>query len=267
VAVAVTLLLAGCGVQTRVDITARSNGSGVVVVLVTLDRSATAAVGDVAGQLRSADLGRAGWSVHTTAGTSGSTVIRASHAYATPAQAAALVADIAGTGPASRRPFRLALTRSTDWWRSTTEVRGVADLRCGLDCFGDAGLTTALGQATGVSPGAPSAQRRDFTFALQLTLPGTVGPTDATLRSGHSLLWTPVLGQRTLLLATTASLEVGHVAITAVAAVVVVLVMPVVLFLVVRHRWRRPRPGAHRRGGPPPTTDPPGVGEAVTPAP
>jgi hypothetical protein len=269
---AAVVLVTGCGVSTQVDVTARSNGTGTVSVVVTLDRAATAAVGDVAGQLRTSDLARAGWTVRTTGGTAGSTVIRATHGYATPAQASALVADIAGTGPAAGRPFRLSVTRSHGWWRSTTEVHGVADLRCDLACFGDAGLTKALGQPTGVDPGSLAEQKRSFTFGLAVTLPGRIGSTNASARTAHTLQWDPPLGARTVLLATSSSVAVAHVVIAVAVAAVVILV--VLAFLVVglrrRRRRRRRSRGVHGPGGrgrsPVPPASPGGSGEPVAPA-
>jgi hypothetical protein len=269
---AVVVLVSGCGVQTRVDVTAESNGTGVVAVVVTLDRAATAAVGDVAGQLRSSDLARAGWTVRTTRGTAGSTEIRATHAYATPAEASVLVADIAGTGPAAARPFRLTLTRSHGWWRSTTEVHGVVDLRCDLACFGDAGLTRQLGQSTGVDPGPVAEQRRNFTFDLGVTLPGRIGSTDATARADHSLQWNTPLGARTLLLATSSSVAVAHVVIAVVIAAVLLLVVLALVVIGLRRRGRRRRRsrGIHGPGGrtrPPATPASPGSsGSPVAPA-
>jgi hypothetical protein len=253
------VLASGCGVQTRVQVTARSNGTGTVAVVVTLDRAATAGVGDVAGQLQTADLVRAGWTIRTARGTAGATVIRATHGYSTPAQASALVADIAGTGPAASRPFRLTLTQTHGWWRSTTEVRGVADLRCDLACFGDAGLTRQLGQSTGVSPGSVAEQKRDFTFGLAVTVPERIGSTNATVRATHTVGWNPPLGTRTVLLATSSSVSVTHVAVTLAVAAAVLLVVLVVIVIGLRRRRRRRRRsrGAHSPGGRIPSDVPP----------
>jgi hypothetical protein len=267
------VLASGCGIQTQVQVTDRSNGTGTVAVVVTLDRAATAAVGDVAGQLQTSDLVRAGWTVRTSRGTAGSTVIRAIHGYSTPAQASALVADIAGTGPVASRPFRLTLTRTHGWWRSTTQVRGVADLRCDLACFGDPGLTGQLGQSTGVSPGPVAEQKRKFTFGLAVTIPGRVGATNATVRTTHTVGWNPPLGTRTVLLATSSSVSVSHVVITVAAAAVILLVVLVVAVIGLRRRRRRRRRsrGAHSPGGRAPSdgpsASPASSRQPVTPAP
>ena len=109
-AAALVAALTGCRVQTQVVIDQAPSGRGVVTVSVSLDRSALAAIGGtpaLAAQLQTADLRAAGWTVTGPgAGPGSTTVVSASHSYATPAQASALVADLAGSGPDGERGVR-----------------------------------------------------------------------------------------------------------------------------------------------------------------
>jgi hypothetical protein len=227
-----------------------------VRVSVSLDRSALAAIGGapaLAAQLQDADLVAAGWTVTGPApGPGSTTVVSASHPFTSAAQASALVAELAGSGPASSRPFRLSLTQRHGFWRTDTALTGTVDLSCGVTCFGDSGLTSALGFPTGVNPGALAAASGEqpdqvFTFSVDARLRGSLVNTNAVSRPGGSLQWTPRLGQRLELTATTRIWHSGRIVAASVAAGVVVLVA---LGGAVYWWWRRRRRrrGQHRRG-------------------
>jgi hypothetical protein len=241
----VALATAGCQVHTQVDIQTKSNGTGQVDVSVTFDHAAAVAVGDLTSQLRTSDLRAAGWTITGPfSAAAGTTVVEASHRFSDLEQASAIVAEIAGSGPAQQRPFRLTLRRTTDWWASHTVLSGVADLRCDLACFGDPGLTKQLGTPTGVTVPTPSKSRQDFTFGVQVTLPGTIQSSGVATRAGDALRWRVPLGSRTVLAATTSTLDETHIVETAVAAGVG-LVMLVLVTVFGRRRFRRFR--ARRR--------------------
>jgi len=236
---------AGCQVHTQIDIQTKSNGTGHVDVSVTFDHASTVAVGALSSQLRTSDLRAAGWTVTgPTAGPGGSIVVDASHRFSDLAQATTIVAEIAGSGPARQRPFRLTLRRTTDWWASHTVLSGVADLRCDLACFGDPGLAKQLGTSTGVAVPTPSKSRQEFTFGIQVSLPGAIQSSDGATRTGEALRWRVPLGGRTVLAATTSSLDEAHIVGTAVAGGVG-LVMLVLGMVFGRRRFRRFR--ARRR--------------------
>jgi hypothetical protein len=229
VALAAVLLaaLTGCQVQTRIAVTETGANRGVVQVTVSLDRAALAAVGGsaaLAAQLQEADLVAAGWAVTGPApGPGSSTVVSASHPYTSLPQASALVAELAGGGSPGGRPFRLALAHRRTFWHTDTRLTGTVDLTCGVACFGDSGLASALGFPTGVDPRAMAAatgQRPEqvFLFSLDARLRGSTLDSNAVVLPDGSLRWTPRLGQRLQLAAVTRTWNRGHVVGVSVAA-------------------------------------------------
>jgi hypothetical protein len=227
-------LLTGCRVQTSIAVTEQPNGSGAVQVSVALDPAAVAAVGGraaLAAQLQDADLIAAGWTVTgPAAGPGSTTVVTARHPFHDAAQATALIADLAGTGATSSRPFRLVLSRHRSLWRSTTELGGTVDLSCGLGCFGDSGLTAATGSVVGVNAGALAKQAGEtpnqvFAFRLSVRMPGSVVRTNAAGRSHDTLEWTPQLGRAVEVSAVAESWQWGHVIAAAVVGGLVLVGM------------------------------------------
>ena len=242
-ALGLLLVLCGCSATAQVSVAARPNGTGAVTVTVTLDKSATASVGDVASELQTSDLAAAGWRVTgPTAEAGGSMVVSATKPFATLAQASLIVQEIAGSGPAGSRPFRLAITRHHTFWKTTTTLSGAVDLRCGLSCFGDPGLQTAIGSATGINPaGAGSDPSGIFHFAMAVSLPGKLHSTNAASHDGTQLRWTPNLGSEVPLAAVTETADTAHVEeVTVAGAVGLCLVLGVVAWRLIR-RWRKRR--------------------------
>ncbi len=236
----------GCQVTTQVAVTTAANGSGTLAVAVTLDAQAIAAVGNLAQQLQTSDLVQAGWVVAgPVPSVGGSETVTVRHAFSNPAQLQALAAQLAGSGPEASRPFQLELRRTHSFWHSGTELTGSVDLTCGLACFGDQGLQAALGSPLGVNVNPLVQQARQqpgqvFRFSMSAALDGHLLTTNAPSRSGSVETWTPVLGQKTTVLAVTQSVNTGHVVLVAVlsgAGLIVVLVLLVFLLL----RWRRRR--------------------------
>jgi hypothetical protein len=241
----------GCRVATSVRVVTDAHGRGAVSLTVNLDRVAVAEVGGqaaLAAQLRVADLVAAGWTVAGPVPVSGGgTVITASHPFATWTQASALVANLAGSGPAAARPFRLTVSRRDTFWRTETALSGVVDLRCGLACFGDPALQRATGSPVGVDPrslaaGAAIQPAEAFTFSLSAQLPGSLVHTDAPSRQGGVLTWQPRLGQVVVLAAQTRSWNAGRIR----GAVVGASVLLVLVAIATVWWWRRRR---RRRGG------------------
>jgi hypothetical protein len=220
-----------------------------VAVTVALDRPALAAVGGQAAltaQLQDADLVAAGWTVTgPQAGPGSTTVISASHPFATPAQASALVGELAGSGPDASRPFRLSLAEHRTFWRTDTTLTGAVDLTCGLACFGDSGLKGVLGSPVGVNPSpleSAAGQSPDqvFAFSLSARLAGSVISTNASSRQDGTLQWTPRLGQTLELAAVTRTWNESRIKTFAIAGGVLVIVLLVLLGLGIV-RWRRRR--------------------------
>jgi hypothetical protein len=253
------LAITGCQVNTQIDVEATGPGHGVVSVTVSLDPAAVAAVGGssaLAAQLQDADLIAAGWAVTgPQAGPRSSTVVSASHAYAAPAQASALVAELAGdSGAGGIRPFRLSFSDRHSFWRTDTVLSGEVDLTCGLDCFGDSALKSALGFPTGLNPGPLSTaagQQADqvFTFSLAAGLQGSLVRSNADARQGDTLRWTPRLGQKLELLAVTRSWNWARIVGSAIGAGVVVLGLVVLVALLWRRRRRRRKQGSGQPSG------------------
>jgi hypothetical protein len=256
-AVALVALLSGCRVDTRVALYQTASGRGVVTVSVGLDASALAAIGGrqaLAAQLQDADLKASGWTVTgPTPGPGSTAVVTASHGYTTPAQASALLADVAGAGPAGERPFRLSVENRHGFWRDDRVLQGEIDLTCGVACFGDPGLTRALGFPTGVNPAplAAAGERPDqvFTFSLDARLPGRLVDSNGTPLADGALRWTPRLGQRLQLAALTRTWNTGHIAAAGAASGgAVLLLIGLTVYWWIRRRRRR-RVHARRRRG------------------
>jgi hypothetical protein len=271
--VGVVLVLTGCQVTTAVSVDARSPTRGSVVVRVGLDAAALAAVGGqaaLAAELSDADLKAEGWVVTgPTRGPASTTVITAAHSYTSLAEASELLADLAGNGPADTRPFRIQLSQRHGFWHTDTVVKGNIDLACGLNCFGDAGLQSATGSATGVDPtpllqqaGETAAQA--FSFAFATRLPGDVQHSNAAHVSGGVATWRPKLGENLAVSALSQQLNWTSVLVVAIPAAVLVLGLLALLTVWIlrrrrgRHRHRRRRLHGRSR---------PGGGVAVTPHP
>jgi hypothetical protein len=244
--------LSGCQVNTVISVRAQANGQGTVAVRVTMDQAAVQAVGGssaLAAQLDVSDLEAAGWKVSgPSPGPGSSTVISASHAYSTPVEAGQLIADLAGSGPAGSRPFKLSISRRSSFWHVYTDLAGTVNLTCGLNCFGDAGLQSSLGSPIGFNPAPLIAESHQdpsqvFSFVVNARLPGRVASTNASANDGGVLTWTPRLGQTLVLSATTQDLNWDHLIPVFVLAGMVLLALIVVGSLMWRSRRRR------RKGG------------------
>jgi hypothetical protein len=179
-AITLALLLSCSACQVTIDahVEARHDGSGVIRVGVGLDREALAEVPDLAGQLEVDDLRAAGWRVlGPRREADGRTWVRASFAFATPADARGALARL--NGPEG--PFRdFALTRGGTMFRPRVRLTGTVDLSRGLEGLVDAALGRRLGAG---NPGVDAAtfERRfgaDLRELLQVRvsarLPGVV---------------------------------------------------------------------------------------------
>jgi uncharacterized protein (TIGR03382 family) len=184
-------------------------------------------------------------------------VVTASHGYTTPAQASALVAGLAGSGTAGGHPFRLSVEKRHGFWRDERVLQGEVDLTCGVACFGDPGLTRALGFPTGVNPAplaAAAGQQPDqvFTFALDARLPGQLVDSNGAQLPDGTLRWTPRLGQRLQLAALTRTWNTGHiVAVSVAAGVTLILGVGLAGFWWMRRRRRKRARARQRQGSPP----------------
>jgi hypothetical protein len=250
VALAAALLVVaatGCRVRTEVGIDVAEDGSGVVTVAVGLDADAMARHPGLGSELRLDDLRDAGWEVTGPVGEDdGYTWVRATKAFATPADAGRVLAEVAGADG----PFRdLAVTRATSFARTTYGFTGTVDLGGGLEAFGDAALAAALGgEPLGEDAAAIEARlgqplEEAFTFRVALRLPGSVTETNATVEEGGAVVWSPRLGEAAAVELQAASevRRTSTVVLTVVAAVALLAAVAVAAGFPWRRRRRRRR--------------------------
>ena len=253
VAVAGSIFLSGCRVDTSVSVVERPGGSGTLGVTLSFDASALSALGGqaaLARQLQYSDLVAAGWKISgPTVSAGGGETVSATHGFANGAELAGLASELAGSGgtTASSKPFQLSLSSGGGFWSTSTEVRGKVDLTCGLGCFGDPGLQAALGQANGVNP-APLQQAagetpaQAFGFSLEVKIPGheKAGSPGAAQSRDGTVSWTPVLGQTTQILAVSEGTNWAHVILVAVLGGLAILLVGVgLVWRLIRRRRRR----------------------------
>lgn len=138
-----TLTLAGCRMTVAVDIAVNPDLTGRVTVGVGLDDEALVRAGDLDQQLRVDDVRAAGWEVGSARlEDDGLTWVRATKAFADPAQFSLIMEEL--TGPDGVfRDWALAESSSitgTEW-----TVDGIVDLTGGPEAFSDPQLTESLG--------------------------------------------------------------------------------------------------------------------------
>jgi hypothetical protein len=250
--VAGALLLSGCRVDTRVSVVEHTGGSGTVGVTLTFDDAAVKALGGqttLAEQLQYADLESAGWKVSgpTVLGGGGASVT-VTHGFSNTTQLSQLMSELAGSS--SAYPFRLGVSDTGGFWTDKTVVTGTVDLRCGLDCFGDPGLQSALGTPLGVAPqpiegaaGETSAQVFHFDLAVRLPgRPGSLTGNPVVARDG-TLTWTVPLGSAVAVGAVSESIDWAHVILASVLAGLLVLGGGLGGWRLQRRRRRKSAPG------------------------
>ncbi len=145
------VLAGGCRLQLDVNIDVAKDGSGVVEVAVGLDPDALAKIGgDLRAVMDVGDLVDAGWVVDgPTAESDGFTRVRIRHAFATPAEAATVIGQIAGQDG----PFQqFHITRHQSFAVTTWRFTGKVDFTRGLGAVANRRLPPQVdGQALGGS--------------------------------------------------------------------------------------------------------------------
>lgn len=253
-----TLALAACGARVDVSVAVARAGSGSVTVEVQLAPGTAGAIEDLQTGLPVADLRRAGWAVDgPRAGPSGTTVVSATHHFSMLSQLPTLMADIAGSGPAGGRPFRLAVAEQKGALKDSFQASGTVDLRCSLSCFADPALAARVGYPLGAPPAEISkligaSPARAVTFGFRLSLPGRrTSPGLREARGSSVLALSPALGDATHVVASTESVNVAFLQrlVAAVSAGALVVLFTAAWLLLRRRRWRR----RSRRAGVPVT--------------
>ncbi len=128
--------------RAEVDIRVSEDGSGTVVVSVTLDREAAGRLGDPATALRLDDLRQAGWQVdEPAAADGGGLMIAGRREFASADQLDAVLDEIGGTDGI----FRSTELGISDGFSSTTyDFTTTVELSGSLEQFSDADLAAAL---------------------------------------------------------------------------------------------------------------------------
>jgi hypothetical protein len=249
----VLLATGACQVRTEVALDVAEDGSGTVMVSVGLDPNAVTQAPDLDTELRLEDLRATGWDVTgPDIEADGFTWVRATKAFGTPAEAGAVLAEVAGDDG----PFQdFEVTRERSFARTTYGFDGTVDFSRGLEGFGDEALADALdGEALGESVAAieeriGSLVDEAFTFRVAVGLPGDVdsnAPTDLS----NGAVWEPRLSEGRAIsleasseLVRTRTLVLTGVAVLAgLAAVALAIGVPIVRRR--RRRLTRPR-GRH----------------------
>jgi hypothetical protein len=166
------VLLAGCKVDARVDVTLRADGSGTVAAKVTLDAEAVKRIttgGPLEVAVPLADLRGAGWRISAwKIVSSGDASVTLSHAFVGQTGLARLLADLTGPNGALRDP---RITRTREWFGGSDKIAVTVDLRdISAGVRSDAELSKRL-QAAGLDVNTLDAQLgSELRDALQVTV-------------------------------------------------------------------------------------------------
>lgn len=187
VAVAV-VLLASCRVDQTVTLDVKPNGSGEVRIAVVADAAIVEAVPDLAADVRTDDLVRAGWKVDGPTETDdGGLRIEIRRSFDTPSEATAILGQVNGTnGPLQG----LELARAGKDTNSVWTLTGTLRVAGGLDAF----LDDAGRQLLGGAPFAGDVEQAglDLGEAIGIEfvadIPGKVDSTSGLERDG-SIVW------------------------------------------------------------------------------
>jgi hypothetical protein len=244
------MVLAGCHVDTTVDISMKADGSGRITLTAVADADVVKQAPGLAEDLRFDDAETAGWTVTgPTATSDGGLRAEFTHTFANPEEASALLQSINGSGG----PLHgVALSRRVDQGGGTT-VSLVGSLRIdGLTAFADPDVLAAVGATPYADQIAASSQgpSQAVGVTIRATLPGKLSSATGTI-NGSTVSWIVPLDGSQLDLATSALDDHGSAKIWGVAAnaALIALVAWCVLaaafiFWVARQRQRR---AAHRR--------------------
>lgn len=132
-------LFSACQADADLQLTVTENGSGTVALEVELDADALAALGDVAAQLRVADLERAGWDV-TSDEVGEGLVVRAEKPVSDATQWQPVLDEIAGPGVFTNVDVQAA----NEFAKQSQSISYDVDLSDGWSLFSDAEVAAVL---------------------------------------------------------------------------------------------------------------------------
>jgi hypothetical protein len=157
--VGIVVLLAGCRVDTRIEVTMHKDGSGTLRSIITVDADAVLQMGGTTSLEQTVtldDVRAAGWTISQwSQGAAASQTVTLSHPFADQRKLARLVLDLAGPRGILQNPI---ITRDRGWFGSHDALSIVVDLRSPtLDVVSDAPLVARL-KAAGADPGLLQAE-------------------------------------------------------------------------------------------------------------
>ena len=157
--VAVVVLLAGCRIDSRVEVTLHDDGSGVLSTTVQFDSDAVSRLGGAAALQRTVpldDLRTAGWTISPwSRGTGGSSVVTLSHPFVDGADLTRRVTELAGPHGILQSP---KITHDRGWFSSQNGLSIVVDVRSPqVDIVHDKPLAAKL-RGAGIDPATLEAQ-------------------------------------------------------------------------------------------------------------
>lgn len=170
------VLLAGCRVDTRVEVTVHKDGSGVLVAKVTLDGEAVARIGGVekaSQQIPVEDLEAAQWKVGPWVNGEGGGVSRDfEHAFDSQADLANRLTDLFGANGAVRSP---QFSRQKGWLKVKSELELLVDVQAPSTGIGSDNDLKARLALAGVNVESLDAQLTDeLRDGLHLTVVATL---------------------------------------------------------------------------------------------
>jgi hypothetical protein len=249
-AVLASVLLSACGTSVNLKVDVDRSGAGSVTLVVSFPQTTAAGIEDLKTGLPVADLRAAGWVVDgPRPGPGGSTEVSATHSFSNLSEVPALVADVAGSGTESKRPFRLAVTEQSGFLQDRFMAAGSVDLQCSISCFADPHLAQSVGYALGLAPSEVhqllgSDPGNELKFRVEVLLPGRLTSSNGSSRAGKSgAIWVPVLGNATPVAVSSVRVDVSRLRGVFVAVNAGALVVLTTAAYLLWRRRRRPKSG------------------------
>ena len=183
------VVLTGCKVDIRIDVTAEDTGAGTIQVTVDVDNVLVTLVPGIANDVQFEDLVASGWTIEGPIQVNnGGLRVILKYPFASPAEATQALNQINGpNGPL----INASLKRTVSGRQVATTVDATAQLIGGLEAFSDAALTAAIGE----TPWLGTARKLEIenptdalTITLVVRLPGDIKKTTGN-ESGGGVVW------------------------------------------------------------------------------
>ena len=185
---ALLMVLTGCRVDVRIDVTADDAGAGLIEVTVDIDSEAAANVPGLAEDLRVDDLVSSGWTIEgPTLVNSGGQRVVLRYAFESPAEGTAALRQISGVNGPLLNP---ELKRTVDGRTVATTLDATLQFVGGMQAFSDMELSTLLGDAPWATTAAKLGADPNQSVSLTLVahLPGEIKKSTGTEAEG-GVVW------------------------------------------------------------------------------